>query len=195
MGGVDPGRVERGFKYATGVKLHAALCLQPPGLPAEIRILQTQNRICQAQGKAALPPAFGHIGSQGLALGIAGQAQRRLNAGGIQVAMYPCQIQARAIQVDRKLAIAPLAITAKAPGVTQVDFQRAEIGVHAIAHHRTGQVGQRQAILIEPAGLLVGETERAQQTFARLTFKHAGKRQISVRRIRRKLSWVDSLTR
>ncbi len=190
---IDLTGLERGGEGARGVELQRALGIQPSRLSGEIRRLQTQGRIGMRQREPALPPSFADVGGERLARRVAVQLQRRLQARGIQLTMQSGQVEMRAAQVHAQAPVAPRARSAELPGRPQIDRQPTEIGTYAVAHHRAAQADERQAVLVEPPGLPVAETEVAQQAFARLAFEHAGKRQIGARRARHELARVDAL--
>ena len=109
--------------------------------------------------------------------------------------MQTRQIQAIAGEVQRKLAVAPLAVARQPARRAEINFQRAEIGVLGIAQHRAAQPDQRQPPAIELARARIVQTEGAQQALARLLLKDAGKRQTGSRRALRPLRRIDALPR
>ena len=169
------------------------VCGQAPRLSSQTRRLQMQHRVGVRQRKATLSPAFADVGRERLARRVAVQLQAGLESRGIQLAMQPGEVEARAVQVHVQAAIAPLPASVQLSGCAQIDRQRAEIGLYAVAHHRAGEIGERQAILIEPPGQPVAEAEAAQQAFARLAFEYAGKRQVGGRCVGGEQTRIEAL--
>ena len=192
-GRIDLRGIERSAEGTRGVEMERALCRQAPRLSGKTHRLQTQYRASVRQRKAALPPAFADIGRKRLARRITLQLQGRPQARGNQLAMQPGEIEAWTVQIHAQAAVAPLSAPVQLSGRTQIDRQCTEIGPHAVAHHRAGQIGERQAVLVEPPGQPVAEAEAAQQALARLAFEHAGKRQVGARRARGEQMRVDTL--
>ena len=150
------------------------------------------------QPEIAPAPAFTNFSAELLLLCVAGQLQRRLDAGWIEVGVQAGQVQARAGQVEADATRAPLSASGQLAGRAEVDQQGAEIGARAVAQHRAGEVGQRQALLVESPRQAVAQTEGSEQAFTGLialqpAFEHPGKRQVGNRRGSLEAARIDAL--
>ena len=144
--------------------------------PVEIEFALRQHAGCagsqlqpgQAQALAG-QAGFGEQAEGGVAqvdadiLPVAGQCRRQGagQAGGVQGGQQLPGVEAAGLQVEPELVVAPAAVAGQFAAAGQGGVQGVQRGLGALPAQRAGQGGERQALAVERAGLVIGQAEAA----------------------------------
>jgi hypothetical protein len=82
-------------------------------------------------------------------------------AGGVQAGQQLPGIEAAGLQVELEAVVAPAAVAGQFAAAGQGGVQGVQRGLRALPAQRAGQGGERQALAVERAGLVVGQAEAA----------------------------------